>query len=409
MNQVILPANSLNSMVGLSSQPGGIGGNVFSGLNSAVPSVMPPQDLFLNNKTGSDSPTRLNQEFADMSLGGSSRFALWKIPNDDKVQQQQQHQGVGGLSNGLQMPNMLGAGSDFSRAPGGASKPSQMFERSDSTSSGWGSIVGSVGSGGGSDQSNGLGLLNSNNWSAMDRAEASSNAGNNGNKDSSNSSPTGGNGGGNGGLSSNSLAAAAAAAVNYADLVPEFEPGKPWKGNTKNPEDDPTITPGSLARSPLSLPVKADMALFGANWSNSSKTSPSGGNGNNVVGAGGNVVGGGDALTSSLSLSSSTWSFSGPNSSANSLFSSGADVVTTGNGTKMQGGWGDGSSSSGDNLWGGNGNKPRGPPPGLSGQMKNGSNGNGGNAGSSWGGFENNGTAGPSYLLLRNLTSQVID
>ncbi|GIY25140.1 hypothetical protein CDAR_615281 [Caerostris darwini] len=41
---------------------------------------------------------------------------------------------------------------------------------------------------------------------------------------------------------------------NLTDLVPEFEPGKPWKGTQlKNIEDDPHITPGSIARSPLSV------------------------------------------------------------------------------------------------------------------------------------------------------------
>ncbi|CAG0888691.1 unnamed protein product [Cyprideis torosa] len=41
---------------------------------------------------------------------------------------------------------------------------------------------------------------------------------------------------------------------NITDLVPEFEPGKPWKGNhaLKNAEDDPTLTPGAV-RSSLSV------------------------------------------------------------------------------------------------------------------------------------------------------------
>jgi trinucleotide repeat-containing gene 6 protein len=32
------------------------------------------------------------------------------------------------------------------------------------------------------------------------------------------------------------------------DLVPEFEPGKPWKGTQilKSVDDDPTLTPGSV-------------------------------------------------------------------------------------------------------------------------------------------------------------------
>lgn len=35
-----------------------------------------------------------------------------------------------------------------------------------------------------------------------------------------------------------------------ADLVPEFEPGKPWKGTQmiKSVDDDPTLTPGSVSK-----------------------------------------------------------------------------------------------------------------------------------------------------------------
>lgn len=103
-------------------------------------------------------------------------------------------------------------------------------------------------------------------------------------------------------------------ATAFTDLVPEFEPGKPWKvrfpfffrfhfssypshsfvsvvsslqGNQiKTIEDDPSITPGSVARSPLSInPTAKDVDLF----ANSSKTSPTD--------------------LPPLSLSSTTWSF----------------------------------------------------------------------------------------------------
>ncbi|XP_022121163.2 protein Gawky isoform X1 [Pieris rapae] len=67
------------------------------------------------------------------------------------------------------------------------------------------------------------------------------------------------------------------------DLVPEFEPGKPWKGNQlKTVEDDPAMTPGSVVRSPLSLTAIKDSDMLGG------KTSPPGGE---------------------RSLSSSTWSY----------------------------------------------------------------------------------------------------
>ncbi|CAH0719509.1 unnamed protein product, partial [Brenthis ino] len=70
------------------------------------------------------------------------------------------------------------------------------------------------------------------------------------------------------------------------DLVPEFEPGKPWKGNQmKNVEDDPAMTPGSVVRSPLSLTAIKDTDMLGG------KTSPPGGE---------------------RSLSSSTWSYAPP-------------------------------------------------------------------------------------------------
>lgn len=60
-------------------------------------------------------------------------------------------------------------------------------------------------------------------------------------------------------------------ATAFTDLVPEFEPGKPWKGSQiKTIEDDPSITPGSVARSPLSISAAKESDLF----STSSKTSP---------------------------------------------------------------------------------------------------------------------------------------
>ncbi|XP_045497250.1 protein Gawky isoform X2 [Colias croceus] len=77
------------------------------------------------------------------------------------------------------------------------------------------------------------------------------------------------------------------------DLVPEFEPGKPWKGNQlKTVEDDPAMTPGSVVRSPLSLTAIKDTDMLGG------KTSPPGGE---------------------RSLSSSTWSYAPPVTSAGGL------------------------------------------------------------------------------------------
>ena len=45
-----------------------------------------------------------------------------------------------------------------------------------------------------------------------------------------------------------------AAQPSISDLVPEFEPGKPWKGNQmKSVEEDPTLTPGSALSSLVTL------------------------------------------------------------------------------------------------------------------------------------------------------------
>ncbi|XP_035795528.1 protein Gawky-like [Anopheles albimanus] len=50
----------------------------------------------------------------------------------------------------------------------------------------------------------------------------------------------------------------------FSDLVPEFEPGKPWKGTQATRiEDDPTITPGSVARNSLSIAAAKESNLFG--------------------------------------------------------------------------------------------------------------------------------------------------
>lgn len=148
----------------------------------------------------------------------------------------------------------------------------------------------------------------------------------------------------------------------------------------KNIEDDPSITPGSVARSPLSISAAKESDLFGGM---SSKTSPS---------------------DMSLNLSSSTWSY--PNKLNNPTTPSG------------------GSSE----LWGSGGNNnpmakgSRNPPPGLGQGASGASNGwsAGGNAAGGGLGSRNSGAwsgnAGgnswgqPSnWLLLKNLTTQVSD
>ncbi|XP_050301424.1 protein Gawky isoform X2 [Anthonomus grandis grandis] len=184
----------------------------------------------------------------------------------------------------------------------------------------------------------------------------------------------------------------AAAQPSLTDLVPEFEPGKPWK--IKSIEDDPSITPGSVVRSPLSIATinVKDNELFGIN---SSKSPP--------------------ATDAMQSLSSSTWSFNPPSTS--SAFTSPQIKLPT-----TKGSLGDlnpGTAVTSE-LWGAP--KSRGPPPGLSGKggsLANGWTGPlGGGGAAPWCGSTNVGqrnsgnwggsTGGTSqWLLLRNLTAQI--
>ncbi|XP_016967317.1 protein Gawky isoform X2 [Drosophila biarmipes] len=187
-----------------------------------------------------------------------------------------------------------------------------------------------------------------------------------------------------------SVAQPTSAATAYTDLVQEFEPGKPWKGSQiKSIEDDPSITPGSVARSPLSIsstPKDADI------FANTGKNSPTD--------------------LPPLSLSSSTWSFN-PNQNFPSWSDNSQQCAAT------------------SELWTSPLNKSssRGPPPGLTANSNK--SGNGGNSSTSttstitggangWlqarsGGVQttnstwtgNNTSWGSSWLLLKNLTAQI--
>ncbi|XP_060522556.1 protein Gawky isoform X3 [Cylas formicarius] len=201
-----------------------------------------------------------------------------------------------------------------------------------------------------------------------------------------------------GGDSSNEKDAqwATTAQPSLTDLVPEFEPGKPWKGNQIKIEDDPSITPGSVVRSPLSIATIKDNELFSMNTSKSPPVS--------------------DAMQS-LSLSSSTWSFNPPSTS--SAFTSSPQIKLP----TSKGGLADLNPSMAitSELWGAP--KSRGPPPGLSGKGGGGggaplANGWSSNIAGSvpWGGASgsaaqrNSGNWGVSqsqWLLLRNLTAQI--
>ncbi|XP_012255062.2 protein Gawky isoform X3 [Athalia rosae] len=173
----------------------------------------------------------------------------------------------------------------------------------------------------------------------------------------------------------------------FTDLVPEFEPGKPWK--MKSIEDDPSITPGSVVRSPLSLAtIKDPDAIF----SSSTKTSP---------------PPSANADTSIPSLSNSTWSFNPPAATTPSAFASSKNT------------WGETApppTAVTSELWGAPMSKARGPPPGLG--SKGGATSSNGWAGlsgvgrssSSWGlqtGAVANAGWVSTWLLLKNLTPQI--
>ncbi|XP_038110226.1 protein Gawky isoform X2 [Culex quinquefasciatus] len=174
---------------------------------------------------------------------------------------------------------------------------------------------------------------------------------------------------------------------SFTDLVPEFEPGKPWKGNQMKIEEDPTITPGSIARSPIaSISIAKDSDLFAG----SSKPSP----------------------TDSISLSSSTWSFN-PNNNFTSSISKLAENKNTWSDSGTSDLWGSGLGGGGGGGAGAAGKAPRGPPPGLSAGKNPG--GGGGFGSNGWnqrpGPTGGNWAGGPAWystwVLLKNLTAQI--
>ncbi|XP_050540976.1 protein Gawky isoform X3 [Daktulosphaira vitifoliae] len=311
----------------------------------------------MNNQGGeffkNDPLTLLQSGFSDISLNKDSqisgqgfqtsqqsRLNQWKMPNLDK--------------------DDLGMGSDFSRAPGANSKSTP---------------------GNGSPTFNSILNQPDGTWTNVG---ARSESGWPDNPDDNKEGwPNGAN------PQSNSSSA-------FTDLVPEFEPGKPWKGNQmKNIEDDPTITPGSVVRSPLSLAATIKDSNNSDIFNSGGKTSPT--SSQSAV----------DMPLTPLSLSSSTWSFN-PTSSTQSSFSSPLGKV---NNSKNN--WADGNT--GNDLWGnvlGSSGKSRGPPPGLSGGINKTSNppNNGwprwpSNNGSSWQSSSNN--IASTWLLLKNLTPQI--
>ncbi|XP_043210594.1 protein Gawky-like [Amphibalanus amphitrite] len=252
-----------------------------------------------------------------------SRLSQWKLPTADKL---------------------LRGDEDFSRAPGSASKaggspPMTLMAESAWSASrggrdgGW--PDGSAGRGGGAPST-----------PASDR------------QDSKDGWPE---------------SAGGAGGHSYADLVPEFEPGKPWK--MKSADDDPTLTPGAAARSPLGLAGAAGSSqdLLAMQTGKASPTA-----------------------TTADGFGSSTWSFN-PNGGKPGMSAGGggggADwgVKSRGPppGLNKTGGWGGGQA-------GGALGRPGGPYDQRSAfaQVQGGSYSGGGGGGSAW-------------LLLRNLTAQI--
>ena len=195
----------------------------------------------------------------------------------------------------------------------------------------------------------GLGFGGDDTWGLSTNSTSSgwpdSKAGPGGAGTNANNMPPPGSSGVVGGSGNPSVSNANNDALNGIDAfgIPEFEPGKPWKGpGMKNPDDDPTLTPGSVAPSAVDL---------------MSKTSHS----SNTAGIGTSLA------ENTLGLTSPTWSFNNPTSSDNKpkdSWSTGGNSAT-GSGTV---GGGSGNSTStltpmGQDLWGKSGRTP----PGLGG------------------------------------------
>lgn len=156
--------------------------------------------------------------------------------------------------------------------------------------------------------------------------------------------------------------------------IPEFEPGKPWKGpGVKNPDEDPNLTPGSMAPTAVQL-----------------KSLPKSSGGDNV----------------SVDLTSPTWSFGKNDAGAGGP--GGKDPwsgLTNANGTSASGNGNNHLTQIGQDLWGKSAASSSRSPPGLNANST--SNGWGNSAGSPNGWSSGNSDGGPTWLLLKNLTAQI--
>ena len=165
--------------------------------------------------------------------------------------------------------------------------------------------------------------------------------------------------------------------------IPEFEPGKPWKGTgLKNPDEDPNLTPGSVAQVTLDPMAKPGISNTSSN-----------------------------AESSNLSTPQSTWSIGKDSNSSSNGMSGGKAIASN---------WGNAGTSSnltqiGQDLWGSSNNKSGTNsriPPGLGATNPNQSWPQNSNAGNGWSGStasvnSENTRSETSWLLLKNLTPQI--
>ncbi len=264
---------------------------------------------------------------SDAPAGNGSRLAQWKFPNK---------------------------GSEFAKAPGSANSGNKQ-------------------------QSSNL-PFDSGPWSQKNTSEGNSNGG------WPESKPGAGNSGGNPG--SGNSDAAGGSGGDFG--IPEFEPGKPWKGpGLKNPDEDPNLTPGSVAALSVGTLTKAvsstSLATSGAEVTTLGLTSP-------TWSLGGNK---GDAPNAANSQK-------GPNDGS---WPSNKPVVTSSGLT----------SQIGQDLWGAKtpaSSANRGPP-GLSQPVSTSQSGWPSTSAASSNGWSTNsgapgeGGSGSGWLILKNLTPQI--
>ncbi|XP_014240799.1 protein Gawky [Cimex lectularius] len=342
----------------------------------------PQSSEFFKTPIHETMSSTLHSNFSDLTLkdpqsgttGQQSRLNQWKLPALDKDSE-------------------MGTGNEFSRAPGSTAKPAP---------------------GNSSPNINPLLGQPDGTWSSVNRTNCDTGWPDSGGDDNS----------------SKDWPTTTQSSQSFSDLVPEFEPGKPWKGNPlKSIEDDPSMTPGSVARPPLSIPPIKDSHILSSSSSVTGKASPTTSSSIEIM-----------PQIPSLSLSSSTWSFNPPVSSTSDMFDSGLSKLSGGKGTVSAGVTSSGSAgSSGTTSWGESGTgssvqtsssselwatpKPRGPPPGLPAKPQSqgsqgapsqpsGSSGQASNGwlSSRWGGPQASWpqpAGGSTWLLLRNLTPQI--